>query len=86
MSKENLDDYELPYIDFYMEIPQAPIDYLNDINPEITEAHEDPRDNAGLSDAQVSELRADSLDGADHHKASIVEPEDDGLFSDKNHS
>lgn len=73
MKKENLDDYEI----FYMELPQA--DYMDDI--EIQDEH-DPTNYdeiQGLSDEQVSEIARDSINAA-HHEA----PANDlKLFSDK---
>ena len=58
MRKENLDDYEL----FYVELPQA--NYYKDI--EIQDEYDRPNydDIQGLSEQQVEEIARDSLDAA----------------------
>jgi hypothetical protein len=71
--KDNLDDYEV----FYMELPQA--DYFRDV--EIQDEY-DPSDTdkiQGLSDAQVSEIARDSLDAA---KAKQKKDTNQNLFTD----
>jgi hypothetical protein len=75
MNNENLEDYEL----FYMEIPQT--DYLKDI--EIQDDYEQPDYDAiqGLSDEQVSEIARDSLDSP---KLDTEAVDDTNLFSDTN--
>ena len=76
MKKENLEDYEV----FYMELPQA--DYLRDIEiqDEYDETNTDARQ--GLSDEQVSEIARDSLDGVkDDSKPG--ESDSNNLFSDQ---
>jgi hypothetical protein len=55
MKKENLDNYEL----FYMELPQA--DYLNDIEIQDEYEHSNDNERRGLSIEQVSQLADDSL-------------------------
>lgn len=58
MKKENLEDYEL----FYLELPKS--DYLDDI--EIQDEYETTSydEIQGLSDQQVSAIAKDSLDAA----------------------
>ncbi len=79
MQKENLDDYVLPYVDFYMEIPQTDAaDYLNEIHPGIHDDHKPVQDSVGLSVEQVSEIRRDSLEAASQTE---IVPDEQGLFS-----
>jgi hypothetical protein len=75
MKKEDLDDYEL----FYMELPQA--DYLKDI--EIQDEYDDASydEIQGLSDEQVSEIARDSLDAAKQQRQSADDT--DTFFSDE---
>jgi len=76
MKKENLEDYEV----FYMELPQA--DYLRDIEiqDEYDETNTDARQ--GLSDEQVSEIARDSLDGV-KDDSKPAESDSNNLFSDQ---
>ena len=80
MKKENLDDFALPYVDFYLEIPHSDTDYLNDIHHGIHDDHEQSQDGAGLSEQQVSELRRDSLDAVAKEPVQAINDEH-GLFS-----
>jgi chromatin remodeling complex protein RSC6 len=77
MKHENLDDYEL----FYMELPQA--DYLKDI--EIQDEYDDSDIDSlqGLSDEQVSEIARDSLDEAHPERN---DTDNNSLFSDNKES
>jgi hypothetical protein len=63
MKQDNLDDYEL----FYMELPQA--DYLKDIEIQDDYENHDYDDLRGLSDEQVSEIARDSLDGTNQNQS-----------------
>ncbi|MBW4061350.1 hypothetical protein HJC99_02140 [Candidatus Saccharibacteria bacterium] len=59
-----LDDYPLPYQEFYAEIPGS-TDYLNDIDPSIFDEHDLQAEmSRGLSEEQVSEIARDSLDAS----------------------
>ena len=73
MKKENIDDFQL----FYMEIPQA--DYLNDIDPTIHDEIDDRGtrydDINGLSAKQVSELAKDTLNV-------VITRNEGGIFED----
>jgi hypothetical protein len=72
MKKENLNSYEL----FYMELPQT--DYLNDI--EIQDEYEAPGDQSFLSDEEVRKIAGDSLDA--HPQEPHSPPSDEeNLFS-----
>jgi hypothetical protein len=75
MKKENLEDYEL----FYMELPQA--DYLDDIEIQDEYDTNNYDEIQGLSDQQVSQIAQDSLDAADNKANS--NSHDVGLFSEK---
>ena len=59
MKTENLDDYEL----FYVELP--PADYLNDIEIQDEYEQTDYDSVQGLTDQQVRDLADDSLDVAE---------------------
>jgi len=77
MEKENLDDYEI----FYLELPQA--DYLKDI--EIQDDF-DPRDYdeaQGLSPDQVRQIAQDSLDAAGARGSSQAETTEPELFNNE---
>ena len=78
MAKENLDDYQL----FYMEIPQ--VDYLSDIEIQDEYEKSDLPDRQGLSDEQVSKLAEDSLDNATAHGQADDNPIEPSLFEDSN--
>jgi len=85
MKKENLDDYELPYVDFYLEIPKHTTDdYLEQIKAVTSDQHNQPRESGGLSNEQVDELRRDSLDAAAQDAQSSGTDDDHGLFSPDN--
>lgn len=84
MKKENLDDFDLPYIDFYLEIPHHTEDYLEQINPDTSDDHKKPRETGGLNDEQVSQLRRDSLDAAAQDPKPSSLDSDHGLFSSEN--
>jgi hypothetical protein len=58
MKKEDLDDYEL----FYMELPQA--DYLKDIEIQDDYDQQNYDDFQGLSAEQVDQIARDSLSNA----------------------
>ena len=55
-NKNRLDDYRL----FFMEIPSQSLDELDDIP--IIDANEEPPQQMGLSDDQLSQLSNDCLD------------------------
>jgi hypothetical protein len=75
MKKENLEDYEL----FYMELPHA--DYLDDIEIQDEYDTNNYDEIQGLSDQQVSEIARDSLNAANDQ--SNQPPNDQALFSEK---
>ena len=60
-ASDPLEDYPLSYQEFYSEIPGS-TDYLNDIDPNISDEHDlQMSSNGGLSAEQVSEIARDSL-------------------------
>lgn len=68
MKTENLDDYEL----FYVELPQA--EYLTDIEIQDEYDQTDYDSLQGLSDQQVRDLAGDSLGNADSPAAAPSDP------------
>ena len=59
-ASDPLEDYPLPYQEFYAELPGS-IDYLNEIDPTIHDEHDTQSSTGGLSDEQVSQIAEDSL-------------------------
>ena len=92
MAIEDLDNFEIQYIDFYSELPgtrqrdsiDEKRDYIDGINSEITDLH-DTTDNGasqGLSDQQVSQLAQDQYNEAGVNHSERAASQDNTLFSD----
>ncbi|MEO7617540.1 MAG: hypothetical protein ABIS59_01735 [Candidatus Saccharibacteria bacterium] len=71
MAIEDLDNFEIEYLNFYSEIPgikqydrvDEKRDYIDGINTDITDLH-DSADSTGLSDQQVNQLAQDQFTDA----------------------
>jgi hypothetical protein len=89
MAIEDLDQYDIEYIDFYAEIPSTRTvgevdekrDYIDSINTEITDLHDSSDSAQGLSDKQVSQLAEDQFQEAVRTRSSQA-TQDATLFSD----
>lgn len=92
MAIEDLDNFEIQYIDFYSELPGAgqrdhldeKRDYIDAINTDITDLHDASElgTGQGLSDQQVSQIAQDQFSeaGVMHTETSSVQ--DVTLFSE----
>ena len=77
MKQDNLDDYEL----FYLELPQA--DYYKDIEIQDDYENHDYDELRGLSDEQVSEIARDSLN---NNRPDETQPDETESKNDNNKS
>lgn len=90
MAIEDLDLFDIEFIDFYSELPSSPTaerddkqDYIDTINTDITDLHESPDAglSAGLSDKQVSQLAEDQFREAVNSRTDSSAAKDHNLFS-----
>ena len=82
-ASDPLEDYPLPYQEFYAELPGS-IDYLNEIDPTIHDEHDTQSSTGGLSDEQVSQIAEDSLNPASQAPSTDVAPRLFPLTYDQN--
>lgn len=92
MAIEDLDNFQVEYIDFYSEIPGTSSrdgldekrDYIDGINSDITDLHDstDHASGQGLSDSQVNQLAQDQYKEAGVRSADRAINKDATLFSE----
>lgn len=92
MAIDDLDNFEIQYIDFYSELPGAgqrdrldeKRDYIDAINTDITDLHDssDAASGQGLSDKQVSQIAQDQFSEAGVKNIELSSSQDVTLFSE----
>ncbi len=90
MAIEDLDNFEIGYMDFYLELPGAgkadgldeKRDYIDSINIDITDLHDPSDASIGLSDQQVSQIAQDQFSEAGVKRTEPSINQDATLFSE----
>ena len=92
MAINDLDNYEIQYMDFFAELPgtkhrdalEEKRDYIDGINTDITDLHDsaDSGPTQGLSDQQVNALAQDQYNEAGVNHSDRISSQDVTLFSE----
>ena len=90
MAIEDLDNFEIDYLNFYSELPgsqkydgvEEKRDYIDGINTDITDLHDFDSAALGLSDKQVNQLAQDQYTDAGVKGSDLSRNQDITLFGE----